>query len=954
MTFPSDPRGVTFEMYLNGTWVDITADVDPETGRGPVLDRDDIVITYGSPDEAGTAAPATCNLTLNDRLKKYSPRKATSPYYPWLGQNTPVRVGIKGLTETVDTFTRTVATGWGTSDEGIVWSVAGVGGTISPSDQSVSGGKGLHSVPAASAYRSSHLAPDVAAVGPDDSYLNPNVAVTVSVPFTDVTGGPLEPANIILRGQSSSDYYLARVTIETNETVTLAIRRETAGTVIAGPVTISGLTHSAGQSLRVRFQALGTTLRARVWNAAAAEPDTWHLSTTSSLINASGFVGVRSGIGAGNTNTKPVVFSYDEFEGPAFRFTGEIAQLPPRFNDTGSDRWVPLTAAGILRRIGQGSQPVASALKAYYLSGQPVTYWALDEGTDATVGHPTAGTYMSSLFKRVYLKGVYTFGDGLLAPHLDMVMRIDDLQPAAGYDFLAGGCVGSQATPNAFAWEFTYRHIPATNGGANNVPTWFFQAGVDGTAVNTRDEWRLIIQNGSGDFQLQLWLDTNFANTGVTLGTSATLDAVTDGLLHHIRIQANQVGANVDFAVYVDGVSVISGTRNTHTLRRSQDVHVHYDRSTGQDLLALGHIIVWETTANIPPVATTAGLAHGFAGETAGRRFERLCGETGTPFASIGDLDDTLMMGLQYEDYFANQLTEIETTDQGRIYEPRSRRRVGYRTRTSLYNQAPAAVLSVTAGQLDDPFEPVDDDQQLRNDVFAQRRNGGSYQATLLTGRLSVLEPEAGGVGRYKDEVQVNVQTDDMLPASAGWLLHLGTVDEPRYPQIAVDLAGNVAADQDLSNDVLSIKVGDRVDITNLAVLGIDDDASVIVLGYTETLNHHTHRIVFNCAPASPYEVNELDDGISRIDPDDGSTLASGVTSTATSLSVASAGFLWTTAGGDMPIPIMVGGEEMTVTAISGASSPQTFTVTRSVNGVVKTHSTGAVVRLKRPGVVAL
>jgi len=51
----------------------------------------------------------------------------------------------------------------------------------------------------------------------------------------------------------------------------------------------------------------------------------------------------------------------------------------------------------------------------------------------------------------------------------------------------------------------------------------------------------------------------------------------------------------------------------------------------------------------------------------------------------------------------------------------------------------------------------------------------------------------------------------------------------------------------------------------------------------------------------------------------------------------------------------MVGGEEMSVGTITGASSPQTFSnVTRSVNGVVKSHSTGAVVHLKRPGVVAL
>jgi hypothetical protein len=44
----------------------------------------------------------------------------------------------------------------------------------------------------------------------------------------------------------------------------------------------------------------------------------------------------------------------------------------------------------------------------------------------------------------------------------------------------------------------------------------------------------------------------------------------------------------------------------------------------------------------------------------------------------------------------------------------------------------------------------------------------------------------------------------------------------------------------------------------------------------------------------------------------------------------------------------------MTVSAISGASSPQTFTVTRSVNGIVKAHAAGATVLVYRPLVAAL
>ena len=68
----------------------------------------------------------------------------------------------------------------------------------------------------------------------------------------------------------------------------------------------------------------------------------------------------------------------------------------------------------------------------------------------------------------------------------------------------------------------------------------------------------------------------------------------------------------------------------------------------------------------------------------------------------------------------------------------------------------------------------------------------------------------------------------------------------------------------------------------------------------------------------------------------------------ATSLSVATAsGPLWTTTADDCPLYIEVGGIRVTVTAISGASSPQTFTVTGST--VTKALASGLEVALWRP-----
>jgi hypothetical protein len=76
-------------------------------------------------------------------------------------------------------------------------------------------------------------------------------------------------------------------------------------------------------------------------------------------------------------------------------------------------------------------------------------------------------------------------------------------------------------------------------------------------------------------------------------------------------------------------------------------------------------------------------------------------------------------------------------------------------------------------------------------------------------------------------------------------------------------------------------------------------------------------------------------------------------TSLATALSVATTtGPVWR--DGAVDFDIGIAGERITVFRVSGTTSPQTFGVTRSVNGVGKTQASGASVSLWRPGRLAL
>jgi hypothetical protein len=63
----------------------------------------------------------------------------------------------------------------------------------------------------------------------------------------------------------------------------------------------------------VRFQVVGSTIRARIWALTDLEPGDWHLSTTDTAITSASNVGFRGFSNTGNTNVNPQA-RFDNFK----------------------------------------------------------------------------------------------------------------------------------------------------------------------------------------------------------------------------------------------------------------------------------------------------------------------------------------------------------------------------------------------------------------------------------------------------------------------------------------------------------------------------------------------------------------------------------------------------------------------------------------------------------------
>lgn len=270
--------------------------------------------------------------------------------------------------------------------------------------------------------------------------------------------------------------------------------------------------------------------------------------------------------------------------------------------------------------------------------------------------------------------------------------------------------------------------------------------------------------------------------------------------------------------------------------------------------------------------------------------------------------------------------------------------------------EAPLLTLDYTAGHISPPFEPIEDDANLRNDVTVDREGGSSARVVQESGALSVQDPP-DGVGRYDAQSTLNIASDDDLVDQAGWRVHRGTVDEPRYPKVTVNLARNM----DLMPDVAAVESGDLFTIANPPAWLPPGDIELFTEGYEERLSPTNWEWAANTSPATPWDVAVTNSRIlGRLDTA-GSELAQSISETATGFAVDSLGNAdWITDAarpGEFPFRVEVGGEVMEVTGVDGpdaGSDTQIFSVTRSVNGVVKSHAAGASIKLAQPAVIAL
>lgn len=586
-------------------------------------------------------------------------------------------------------------------------------------------------------------------------------------------------------------------------------------------------------------------------------------------------------------------------------------------------RYVDMTAEGILRRIGQWDEPVASPMRLQILSyasnGTNPTmrgYWPLED--------PRGAKVLSNICpggRAGYMLGAEA-GSGEPADGASTAVKINTGDKIGGYFRGASTTVG---------WQFSFvtnADALPPDGTERVVMTWRTSNNYTWTWLASNTTYRLNVVDASG---------TSKISSGVLHGGGASPDrAIT------FRIKATLSGGTVTAEVgwYPQGSAFLYGISPTYSGTIGFLASWEAEGNTTNDGWSYGHVFgVYGGSDNLQAYAATAAF-DGYIGEKAGDRFDRLCSIYNIARVYAGTRAETIPMGPQRPDTLMNLIKECAETDGAMIYERRNAVGLTFRTRRNLQAQTTAMDLTFP-DHISTPFKKTYDDQGVMNRVTVSQRDGSEASAELLTGPMS-SSTSPPGIGSYLGKIDVNVASElHYLEPLAAWWLNRGTVPMPRYPQVTIDLDDQPG----LTTDALAVNPGDLISITGYA----PDVIMLMVIGIRNEFTTVRHRTTFTCVPAQAFDTARYDFGKRYGVELSATTNAETTTSTSVEITTQRRHDCWSTTPG---YDLLIKGERMTVTAMTAPTGTgpgpwaQTATVTRSVNGVVKSHLAGETVAL--------
>lgn len=662
----------------------------------------------------------------------------------------------------------------------------------------------------------------------------PDLAASVTY-GPSITGSPangtllfLDDAEVL--NLSEVAYYSAYITPGSPDTLRLG----TVARGVAASVNQSRPTNVvAGDWYWFRAQMTGIRRRVKFWKDGNPEPgwewrsyDTRLATTEANRPPNFGQVGLFAKDGSATVTFAEVTVS-------VWRAHAEITKFPQRFDLSRQDRWSPISARGVLQRLGQGRKALESPVTLHLQSYTTSRMWIPFEQLDQDSGQ--AGNRISNgpvcVAKNVTQGSVDSVGT-FAAPGLVGCVSFDQ-----DTSYLAArATIG--ATPGI--WSFlTFFRVPSTTAASCLLYT--------------------VESSGSGRY-IRVWYTAPSSILVEVLDGTGSVISSGSNLLYFGTEHPQGCWIAANLYVFDSGGGIVSWAWNYHRPGGTQFYTINgtYASSAGAfsgvkangsvTLTAAGGVqfAQWfHYPGDFPFVDQNfARAAYAYIGEAAIPRFLRLLANAGEKGMTTGfTTSNSKAMGAQTPSKMLDLLMECAEVDDAVLMEERDDIGLNFFSREALYNQKPLE-LHIDSGFVSEPLDPSPDDFDIRNDVTVGRPGGGTARSVQLEGPYNVNDPEddPDGVGTYDEGPELNLGTVDQLLPTANWRRSKGTLGDARYPVIRADLTASAyQASPSKTAELLAIDSGRIVSIWNNEIEYRWSKQSI--QGYTEQIDQYVHLI---------------------------------------------------------------------------------------------------------------
>lgn len=436
---------------------------------------------------------------------------------------------------------------------------------------------------------------------------------------------------------------------------------------------------------------------------------------------------------------------------------------------------------------------------------------------------------------------------------------------------------------------------------------------------------------------LEIYYNTTAGITAYGLGVTLNSNAVNflDGNAHFISV----VSSSGSSCLYVDGVLLDSDTGSTGSLSRKAQINLgsFYDGE-------ISHFAIYPSALSATTIALHAAAVDAYYGETIKTGLDAVARWSGVSITHEGSGSPQLVDAIDPTEKKAlDVLALLSSGDGGVLYDNGS----------GLYARIGSALKSSTVELSLDVEADLDGSVTLTRSITED--TAGATVSSYSQSATYVDAEQAAAIGTYASAEAPNLARTD-LEAIASNIVAVANNHRLSAGQAILDLA---KSNTDKYADTLTLKIGDRVRLTNLISTQFGRTyLDTYVQGWSESLNAQGYTFTFDLDAADvPSEAKFDDATYGRFAAGDGVlTLTSTITDSDTSISVTSTGLPLTVTSGSYPMDLEINGERVTVaSAPASSTSPQTLTVTRGVApSIARAHTAGEAVEVYMAGKFAL